>query len=328
MEAVALTLPHLPAQESSNCDIGNSDWLRLPAEEAAALRERASVRPLELWHLASLDAPTVAAAWSLGFAWAAGVRLAAWAPLLLALTVWAVYIFDRLLDARAALRATEINRLRERHFFHWRHRHVLLPLAVAAAGVAAGLVLAFMPMAARERDALLAVPSVAYFARVHAGHRSRPFFSSLLTKELLVGLLFTVGCALPAWGALLAARGALWPLASVTALFAPLAWLNCHAIDRWEAEPTDAWKPQAQSRKPSSSLAAGLLAAAGFLLAALIAGIYPRAAALVAIGAVSALLLALLDRWRGKLNPVALRAAADLALLTPALLLALAWLAR
>ena len=30
--------------------------------------------PLRLWHLLSLDAPTVAAAWSLGFAKAAGVQ--------------------------------------------------------------------------------------------------------------------------------------------------------------------------------------------------------------------------------------------------------------
>jgi hypothetical protein len=41
---------------------------------------------------------------------------------------------------------------------------------------------------------------------------------------------------------------------------------------------------------------------------------------LILAGAVSALLLALLDRLRTHLTPLAIRAAADLVLLTPALL--------
>jgi hypothetical protein len=41
---------------------------------------------------------------------------------------------------------------------------------------------------------------------------------------------------------------------------------------------------------------------------------------LVAAGAASALLLALLDRLRRRLTPLALRAAADLVLLTPVLI--------
>jgi hypothetical protein len=44
-------------------------------------------------------------AWSLNFAWAAGVNLPKWVPVLLALGTWAVYVGDRLLDARAAFRS-------------------------------------------------------------------------------------------------------------------------------------------------------------------------------------------------------------------------------
>lgn len=286
----------------------------------AVRRESAALRPLVLWHLASFDAPTVAVAWSLGFAWASGVRLAAWVPLLLALTVWAVYVFDRLLDARSALRAAETDRLRERHYFHWRHRRVLLPLAVVAACAAAGLILTFMPVVGRERGSVLAAMSLVYFARVHSGRRRRPFLSALLTKELLVGLLFTAGCALPAFGALRAAHDSLWPLACAAGFFAPLAWLNCHAIDNWES--------RARDERRSSFSAASLLVACGFLLALPVSISHPRVGALLAAGAVSALLLALLDRKRDSLSPVALRAAADLALLAPVPLLALAWLAR
>jgi hypothetical protein len=289
-------------------------------------RDSTAMRPLALWHLASLDAPTVAVTWALGFAWAAGVRLAAWVPLLLALTVWAVYVFDRLLDARAALRAAQMERLRERHCFHWRHRRVLLPLG-AAAGIAAGaLILTFMPMAGRERGSVLAVASFAYFARVHAGHRSRPFVSTLLTKELLVGVLFTAGCALPVFGAARAAHAALWPVACAAAFFAPLAWLNCHAIDQWESKPE---RESKVGRRCGVSLAGcACVLAAGGLLAAMAAWTHPRVAALLAAGAAGALLLALLDRRRKRFGPVTLRAAADLALLAPAPLLALAWLAR
>ena len=323
MEAVPLTLPHLPAQDSSS----SSQRPDAPRYWSAP-RKPLTLRPLELWHLASLDAPTVAIVWSLDFAWAAGVRLAGWVAPLLALTVWSVYVFDRLLDARTALRTSEMGRLRERHYFHWRHRRALFPLALVAAGASAGLIAVFMPMAARERDSVLAAASLVYFARVHARPRLRPFLSPLLTKELLVGLLFTVGCVLPALGAVWAAHGARWPLLCAAAFFAPLAWLNCHAIDEWESEKADHSDARTQARRRNSFSAACLLAAGGAVLAAAVCVAHPRAGLLLAAGAVSALLLALLDRKRGSLSPVALRAAADFVLLAPAPLLALVWLAR
>jgi hypothetical protein len=67
---------------------------------------------------------------------------------------------------------------------------------------------------------------------------------------------------------------------------------------------------------------------AGLLLAVLLFSPQPRAAAILAAGAISALLLAMLDHHRGQLSPVTLRAAADLVLLTPALLVPLAWIPR
>ncbi|MGA7342333.1 MAG: hypothetical protein WBX18_17125 [Terracidiphilus sp.] len=405
---------------------------------ASARRGRIDApRWLALWHLASLDAPTVAVVWSMGFAWAAGVRLPAWVGFLLALAVWAVYVADRLLDVRAGLRSSETGRLRERHSFHWRHRRVLLPLAVTAACCAVALIADWMPAVARERDSLLAVASLAYFARVHSGRGPRPFLLPLLTKELLVGVLFTLGCALPAAGRLLATpHASLWPLGCAAAFFALLAWLNCHAIDCWESrtpyriagrptslnsvsavagkgftscgdykkrssgakEAAEKGKTAAESRelapagakahvhfatfaarlkscpftKPlqiaiKASLCAAskarlilcafaarlnsrtdikqleispwcagcLLAVASFALAFLFSALHPRTAALLLAGAASALLLAVLDLKRRRLSPVALRAAADLVLLTPAWLLfvhgmpwAIAWVGR
>lgn len=246
----------------------------------------------------------MAVAWSGAFAWSVKVRPPAWLPVLILLAVWAVYVSDRLLDARTALCTDKHSRLRERHRFHWRHRRALVPLAAVAATAALWIVVLCMPAVARERNSVLAAASLAYFARVHAGRGRFPVFS----KEFLVGFLFTAGCVLPAWTL---ARSA-WPLAAPAAFFALLAWLNCAAINRWETGRTDR----------SIARAGGLLAAAGGLAAALLLFFEPRTAALLAAGACAALLLALLDCVRGRLAPVTLRAAADFVLLTPAILLA------
>jgi len=279
---------------------------------------------LGLWHLTSLDAPTVAVVWALGFAWAERVRLPGWIPPLLALAAWAVYILDRLLDVRGALRAGDVRGLRARHRFHHRHRRLLIPLAVAATLAAAAIVFTLMPAAARDRNSVLAVAALAYFTRVHSnGNGTGPGRARWFRKELLVGVLFTAGCALPAFSRVVAQGGAKGgPFAAAVLFFALLAWLNCHAIDRWESG--------SKMREPGASgIAAGgsvltlafLLAGAGALAAAVVSPAQPRAALLLLAGAASALLLALLDQARGPVTPLTLRALADLVLLTPLLLL-------
>jgi len=265
---------------------------------------------MRLWHLASLDAPTVALVWSLAFAWVANVQLPVWVPALLTLGIWAVYIADRLLDARTGLRNAALHPLRERHHFHWRHRRRLLPLAVASAVAAAWIVFDLMPPLALERNSILAAASLVYFTRVHTGRKHAPFFS----KEFLVGLLFTAGCALPTLSRAAVPSIALaGSLLIPVAFFALLAWLNCHAIDRWEAAAT------VVSQSPIL-IRAALLAVTGLILAACLHA-QLRTAALLIAGSAAALLLALLDKLRHRVTPVTLRAAADLVLLTPLLLI-------
>jgi len=141
-----------------------------------------------------------------------------------------------------------------------------------------------------------------------------------------VGILFTAGCALPVWSRMLAAGHtvALWRLAGPVVLFALLAWLNCYSIECWESRPEHSCT--GPHRPPQVLAQATLLAVAGLLLAVLVAPAQPRSAALLVSGAAGALLLALLDCFSQRLSPVALRAAADLALLTPVLLASLVWL--
>lgn len=276
--------------------------------------------PLVLWHLVSLDAPTVAVVWTLAFAKAAQVQLPAWVPALLGLATWSVYVGDRLLDARAALQAGRFHCLRERHGFHWRHSRVLIPLAVCAACAALGIVLALMPPLALERNSVLAAATLAYFTGVHSPRRtpddghSKPLsrMAWLFSKEFLVAVLFTAGCALPVFS-----RIATWqlpPLAGMAAYFALLAWLNCFAIQSWESGEEIAGLSRVQRL-------ACLLGMAGAGLAFPLFWVMPRIAPVLVTGAASALLLALLDRTRGRFSPVMLRACSDLVLLTPLALL-------
>jgi len=136
-------------------------------------------------------------------------------------------------------------------------------------------------------------------------------FRRIFSKELLVGVLFAAGCALPV------CSQAHWPaLACPLAFFAALAWLNCRAIERWE------------SGRAGVASTAVWVAMAAMAAAAAMAAFEPRDAAMIAAAAAGALLLAGLDRVRHRMTAISLRAAADLALLTPAVLLAAAWLVR
>jgi hypothetical protein len=98
--------------------------------------------PLALWHLLSLDAPTVAALWTWFIARAAGIHLPAASPIAMALAVWIVYAADRLLDADRADSAPLRAELEARHRFHHRHGRAFA-VGIAAAVIALG---ALLPM--------------------------------------------------------------------------------------------------------------------------------------------------------------------------------------
>lgn len=273
-------------------------------------------RLLSIWHLTSLDAPTVAVCWCLALARVTHTHLPLWEPAALGLGTWSVYLGDRLLDARRAMVP-----LRTRHWFHWRHRLLFLPLAVINLLVALALVVWQMPAVIREHDSLLALAATVYFVTVHnrgtqnlhpherstapatgsPAARLRHWFS----KEAIVGLIFALVCAAPA---------AACPAGRFADLFLPvsacflLAWMNCWLIEQWEAGHSGG-----TSRQIAFALGMLLLGTADLLLHASAAGAF-----LLELAA-SALLLAWLDRNRTHLKALYLRAAADLVLLTPLL---------
>lgn len=243
--------------------------------------------------------------------------------MLLACGTWTVYVGDRLLDAWRGFRSHDEGGLQERHYFHWRHRRVLIPIAVCSASIATALVLRLMPAPAREQDSVLAAAALTYFSGVHSAQfsawiRRTRWMRRLASKELLVGVLFTAGCATPALSRLhRSAAGARseWPVLACIVFFAALAWTNCSAIESWESATQAGVHPRA-----------GLLGIIGLAGSAALAFANPhamRAAALLCAGGAGALLLAVLDRKRQRIAPLALRVLADAVLLTPAVLISL-----
>lgn len=297
----------------------------LPLAEHAIRSERGrhagarieAPRPLGLWHLASLDAPSVAVVWTLSFAKAVGVHLPLWVPVLIGMGTWFVYVGDRILDTARARAAGNLESLRERHFFHWRHRHVLVPLAACAAIASTAIVFGEMPAAIRKHDSALAVAALTYFSGIHVPGARPRWLARLRSKEVLVGVLFTAGCALPTMTRLHAGLLSSWQiglLLAVLGCYAALAWLNCAAIDQWESNEECGGQSMSASRIESpaqcTAVSAGVLALASAAFSA-------SFSILAGACAASALLLWALDRQRKRLAPLALRCAADLVLLTP-----------
>ncbi len=251
--------------------------------QTVAAERTAFPSALVLWHLLSLDAPTVATLWLLFVARVSHTALPPLLPPAMFLAVWIIYAADRLLDTDA---------LEARHHFHHRYRAAFLAAMVAAA-VALSLLLSAtrLPPAYFPLAALL----LAWFAAVHL---PRVTASLRLPKELATGLIFAAAVFAPElprhWAEALA--------------FALLCTLNCAFIHSWEPpQPTHPLTRLLLRHLPQLTLTLILIAFA-----------FSPVTLAIALAAVA---LFCLNRYRHRVLPTTLRAAADLALLTPLLLL-------
>ncbi|MEO8052596.1 MAG: hypothetical protein ABI833_19485 [Acidobacteriota bacterium] len=250
----------------------------------------APAAPARLWlwpNLLSLDAPVVAVLWQILFARCFQVPLDPLAALLLLLTVWLIYAADRTLDAWRGDCPSP------RHEFYRRHWRGLLPLWITVLALTAWLAAERLSPGLFLRGSILLAVVGVYFALVH---------SSLLRlhKEAAVGVLFALGASLVAWGKVKAPADV-----ATILLFSGLCWMNCVAIQQWEAGKLN-WSP---------SIAAIVLAcAAGALL-------YAHRPVLGGAELASAFGFLLLDRVRPRLSADAVRVLADVALLSPVLFL-------
>ena len=276
----------------------------------------ALARPLVLWHLHSLDAPTVAMLWTWAFARSADVLLApAWLAAVFG-AVWILYAADRLLDATRAGCTVFAHDLEERHHFHARHKQ-LFRVGLAAASVALIPLLLAIPAAAMRLYLALAAVLGVWLLLIHfrlpavVGRPARP-----LPKELAVGVFFAAATAIPAVVERPALRMHLLP---ATLLFAALCSLNCVFIHAWE-HPGPAGDAPTPPGLRFALRHVRLCVGGLVLLAAVTVGAHGVLSPLAVAVALSAALLLLLDRWPPA-DATLLRAAADLALLTPLLFL-------
>jgi hypothetical protein len=270
--------------------------------------------PLALWHLLSLDAPTVAVLWTWFIARASGVSLPIASLGAMALAVWMLYAADRLLDARELDKpfTRPLAELEARHLFHHRHTRAFLPGIALAAVALATLLPSLNPAAIRlylVEGALLC----AWFLMLHTSPPAHRLPAHYPTKEIAVGLFFSAAVFIPAVARASTTRqpGLHLALLPCALLFTALCSLNCLFIRAWEHEGTRL----APARLPTLAVVIAIACAGLAILAPTSLRTIPCACALAAV------LLLLLDRHRTRLSRTHLRAAADLALLTPLLLL-------
>ena len=277
--------------------------------------------PLALWHLLSLDAPTVAALWTLFVARSVHLMLPWTAPAAMFLAVWMIYAADRLLDARGlASGSWQTGKLETgpvleaRHHFHDRQRSGFFS-GITIASVALAALLPRLNPRALQLFALLATLLAAWMLLIHALPSSED--SPRLPKELAVGVFFPAAVFIPTIARAPQLRLALLPAA---AFFAAVCTLNCLFVYLWEHPGA---RPLAHGSTRWSTRHLPQLAAAVMVLGVIVASIAttrhsstPPSPALAC--ALSAALL-LLHTLRHRLSRTHLRACADLALLTPLL---------
>jgi hypothetical protein len=241
--------------------------------------------PVWLWlNLLSLDAPLVALLWQDLAARSFGTPLSLASRIVLGLTVWAVYLADRLLDIRSAGPLPDT----ARHGFSRRHRRELSAL------LAALLMLdTYIAIADLRRSVFFYGMAVA--ACVAAYLSTFPLRASGWEKQVLAAVLFSTGVLL------VSATGlSLLHLLLPAALFAGLCLCNLVLIELWERD---------RDRRLSWLAPAGV---AGMAIVRPI-GAWQHAVAL------SGILLAAVAICGPRLTVAAKRVLADAALLTPLL---------
>lgn len=264
---------------------------------------------LAYWHLLSLDAPTVAALWTLFIAHSTHTHLPWTSPAAMFVAVWLLYAADRLLDARPGSSDRE---LEERHRFHNAHRRTFLTTA-ALASLALVALLHTLPAATLHLYTLLATLLGAWLLLVHARALPAPH---RLPKELAVGLFFPAAVFIPtvARGPALRAQ-----LLAPAILFAATCTLNCLFVYAWE-HPHDRSFAHVTTRWATRHLRTLTVITICASIALAFALRHDAVFTLPSACAISAAILLVLHRFRAQFRRTDLRALADAALLSPLLL--------
>jgi hypothetical protein len=270
----------------------------------------------EWWHLLGLDAPTIAILWSWSFARAMRLHVPPATPLVLGVVTWLLYAVDRILDG---LNSRHPERLRERHVFHARHRGRFLMAATLLSMFSLWMMLHRMYARTLRDDLFLSIFALLYLSVVHlAGKFLQGRKQRWIPKELAAGVIFAVATAIPAWSrlGLLSDVTRAWLVGAVV-LFALLCWINCVAIEKWEAGKRGTESAHFSTRWAARNLQKIAIGIAGMSVAAALRAPARGLMALYLASLLSSGFLLALDARRSQFSPLTLRIAADAALLTP-----------
>lgn len=228
------------------------------------------------------------------------------------LAVWMLYAADRILDASTSSPAE----LEARHYFHHRHRASFLT-GILLVSVALATLLPRLEASVIHLYLILGGLLAGYFILIHATPTvTSKTIAHRFPKEIAVGIFFAAATFIPTVAHRPDLRITLLPPGL---LFATLCSLNCLFIYTWEhTGPHPGHPAHAATRFALRHLCA--IAIIIPILAILLCLTHNQRPIPIAC-ALSSLLLLLLHHQRHKIAPVTLRAAADLALMTPILVL-------
>lgn len=255
-------------------------------------------------NLLSLDAPVVAVVWQSFLAHCYLLSIRESGRVVLFLSVWWVYLADRLLDVRRPARALEP----ARHRFYRRY-HKQAQWLLAAVSLLNLLLIIFWLRPAVFHNGLIALAGISvYFVLVHTRR------SLLLPKELAAALLFTLGTFLVPWTI---AAHPFEQLLRPAAVFLLLCFANLVAIETWEWRELRGGEPPRPH--PFTVASSRFLPVWTPLLA--LACLLPGEAPFYRAVALSAVATALLFARGGRMSLEARRALVDGVLLSPLLFL-------
>jgi hypothetical protein len=181
--------------------------------------------PLWLWpNLLSLDAPLVAVLWQGFLAYRFSLPLRSSARLALGLTVWAIYLLDRLLDARRPPLVSGTAREPARHRYYRRHWKIMAALLAVAIAADASIAILWLRPAILRSGLIPLAGVLVYLVTFHIS--SQPV---KIPKEIAAAILFTAGTFLAAWAAIPCPS-----LAGPALAFFTLCLANMIAIEAWE----------------------------------------------------------------------------------------------
>ncbi len=260
--------------------------------------------PLWLWpNILSLDAPVIASIWQNLFAHDVFTKLSLASRFVLPLSVWLIYLADRLFDTAPGRKP----KLTARHAFSYSYRVFCQALAASAALLSA-ISVPFLPATIFGNGCAILTIVIAYLLIVHSmGGRLRHW----LPKEAAVGLIFAIGSVLAPATCSANPRRLVFP----ALLFGILCWTNSAAIEIWEGGRADS-----VSRFFVHHIR---LLALAVCTVCLLCGLWlPSEHSWDAL-LIAALGYTAIDFLRPDLSPDLLRVAIDIPLLSPLLLLGL-----